>query len=156
MPFGDVDVKVGAIAISEISTTAVEPVLSTVKMFDPTYGAGEFIFLRGVASLAAGDIVTWDSTGQTTRAGTASRGQIAVAAAAVPAGSFGWFQRSGLALVNSGANAVASGAAIQCSGTATIDDTTTAGQYIDGMTSRAANSGGFTLCQFDKPCMNGR
>jgi hypothetical protein len=134
----------------------VEPIMVEVEGYDPVYGQGTFIFLKGVASLAAGDVVTYDSAGQSIRALTTSRGPIAVAMAAVPATSWGWFMRKGTVLVNSGANATVASAAAQCSAAGTIDDTTTAGQFIDGMTTRAVNSGGFTLCSMSNPYMFGR
>lgn len=166
MPFYISDFKTGAQLIEESRVApsptvvneraATETLGSTVKAFDPVFGECEFIFLTGVASTAIGDVVIWDSAFQTTRAGTTSRGPIAVAMSANLAGSRGWYMIRGRFPVNSGANAVAANAPVQCSATATIDDTTTAGQFIDGMTSRAANSGGFTLCEFSYPVMNGR
>jgi hypothetical protein len=166
MPYYISDLKVGAQLIEEtrpvpaagalIDKAASETLLSTVKAFDPVFGEGEFIYLTGVASTAVGDVVTWDSLGQTTRAVTTTRGPIAVAMTANLANFRGWYMIRGLAPVNSGANAVAANAAIQCSAAGTVDDTTTAGQFIDGVVSRAANSGGFTLCQVTYPTMNGR
>jgi len=54
----------------------------------------EYIFLKGVASLAVGDWVTFvQSTGVTTRIPTTTvSGMLAVACAAAVAGNFGWFQ----------------------------------------------------------------
>jgi len=79
-------------------------------------GIGEFIWLQGVASTAAGDIVTYtvsDGTlnGTTVRwAGTANSGwPVAVATAATVANTQGWYQIGGAAIVNvSGAVTVGS------------------------------------------------
>src|SRR5262245_60668132 len=71
-------------------------------------GVGEFIWLPGVASTAAGDFVSYTTSngaangGSTTRwAGTANTGQpLAVATAATVASTWGWYQIAGSAIVN--------------------------------------------------------
>ena len=72
------------------------------RAFDPTYGAGEFILLVGVASTVVGSLVTYDGTTyQTTLcATTASQARpVAVAMSANTAGLFGWYQIEGTAVV---------------------------------------------------------
>lgn len=72
------------------------------RAFDPTYGEGEFILLLGVASTVVGSVVTYSpTTYQTTLSpNTANLSQpVAVAMSANLAGSFGWYQISGLAVV---------------------------------------------------------
>ena len=72
------------------------------RAFDPTYGGGEFIVLRGVASCAIGSLVIYDSsTYQTTLcAVTANQARpVAVAMAATTAALWGWFQIGGSAVV---------------------------------------------------------
>ena len=71
------------------------------RAFDPTYGAGEFILLVGVASTTVGSLVTYDGTTyQTTLAATTSNQArpVAVAMSANLAGSFGWYQIEGTAV----------------------------------------------------------
>ena len=71
------------------------------RAFDPTYGAGEFILLVGVASTTVGSLVTYDgSTYQTTLAATTANQArpVAVAMSANTAGSFGWYQIEGTAV----------------------------------------------------------
>jgi hypothetical protein len=71
------------------------------RAFDPTYGAGEFILLVGVASTTIGSLVTYDGTTyQTTLAATTSNQArpVAVAMSANLAGSFGWYQIEGTAV----------------------------------------------------------
>lgn len=70
------------------------------------YGAGEFIYLKGVASTIATNIVAYDPlNGTTTLATAAAHGTdtasfpVAVAMAATTAGTYGWYQISGAALV---------------------------------------------------------
>lgn len=72
------------------------------RAFDPTYGAGEFILLVGVASTAVGSLVTYDGTTyQTTLCATTSNQArpVAVAMSANGAASFGWYQIEGTAVV---------------------------------------------------------
>jgi len=71
------------------------------RAFDPTYGAGEFILLVGVASTTVGSLVTYDGTTyQTTLAATTANQArpVAVAMSANTAGSFGWYQIEGTAV----------------------------------------------------------
>lgn len=71
------------------------------RAFDPTYGAGEFILLVGVASTTIGSLVTYDGTTyQTTLAATTANQArpVAVAMSANTAGSFGWYQIEGTAV----------------------------------------------------------
>jgi hypothetical protein len=73
------------------------------RAFDPTYGAGEFILLVGVASTTVGSLVTYDGTTyQTTLCATTSNQArpVAIAMSANTAGLFGWYQIEGTAVVN--------------------------------------------------------
>lgn len=95
------------INLAGVDTVAKVAIGTIVKGFDDTLGEGEFIYLPGAASVAAGDTVTIDLTPganavvRTTAAGQVNSGwSLGVAVAAVPAGSFGWFQISGVAIAN--------------------------------------------------------
>lgn len=76
------------------------------KGFDDLLGEAEFIYLPGAAGTLAGDHALFDllpTAPTTTRSSTANAnsGQpSAVALAAVPAGSYGWYQISGVAVTN--------------------------------------------------------
>lgn len=87
--------------IADTSTTAQVPVGTIVRAKDPTYGAGEFIYLLGVASTAVGSLVTYNvTTHQTALAavGTNKAQPIAVAMSANVASQYGWYQISGIAV----------------------------------------------------------
>ena len=79
---------------TKVFTTQDNPL--GMRAFDAA--GNEYIFLKGVASLAAGDWVTYNpATGVTVRAPAATtNGMLAVAIAAPVAGQFGWFQIFGL------------------------------------------------------------
>jgi hypothetical protein len=111
------------------------------RAVDPTYGAGEFILLVGVASTVVGSLVSYNATTyQTTlSANTANLvGPVAVAMSACTAGLFGWYQIEGLAVVKKTAVAVAPQVAMFQSATAgRIMATVASGKQILG--ARSAN-----------------
>lgn len=79
---------------------------------------GEFIYQTGVASCAAGKWVSLNPDNDTVALlADAHRGGVAVAPAAITAGKYGWFQRSGKASALLAAS-VSDNAALHCSGTA--------------------------------------
>ena len=112
-----------------------------VRAVDPTYGAGEFILLVGVASTVVGSLVSYNATTYQTAlsANTANLvGPVAVAMSACTAGLFGWYQIEGLAVVKKTAVAVAPQVAMFQSATAgRIMATVASGKQILG--ARSAN-----------------
>lgn len=144
--------------ISDTSTTIQVPLGTRVKAYDPTYGEGEFIYLKGLASTAIGETVIFDQyANTTTRAVAGSRGPAAIAMSANVANQYGWYQISGSAVVK--AATVAANARPYVTATAgTIDDAVVAGDAIDGARFKTADgtpSAGFAILQFDRPCLNG-
>ena len=110
------DNKVGWQQIAEIDTTKRHPLGQIVRATDATLGAGEFIYLRGVASTSrAGYIVRYDDGFQTalnTSALTDSL-PLAVSMAACTASYYGWYQISGLAVAaKASATTMADGAGL--------------------------------------------
>ena len=98
------DTVAGTQQIADSSTTQKHPIGTVVRAKDPTYGEGEFIYLVGVASTLVGSIVSYENgdttVGQTALATTAvdSGEPLAVAMSANGAGSYGWYQISGIAV----------------------------------------------------------
>ena len=95
-------------------TVAQVPVGTIVTMVDEIQGSGEFIYLPGVASLAANDIVLYDLlpsgptvTRHSNATGSNSGRPVAVALNALTAVQFGWYQISGVAIVNAVAGTAA-------------------------------------------------
>ncbi len=88
-------------AIATNSTTQIHNLGQIVRAYDSTYGEGEFIYLKGVASTAVGSIVEYDTswaTGLVTLAVNTPR-PLAVAMSACVANEFGWYQISGEAVM---------------------------------------------------------
>ena len=93
---------VGAQPIAVTDTTQNHAVGTIVRGVDPTYGEGEFIYLKGVASTAVGSIVTYNTSSGTTAlapVGTNKPQPVAVAMSANVASQYGWYQISGIAVV---------------------------------------------------------
>lgn len=150
---------IGFQPIGATSTTQNHPLGTIIKAADGTLGEGEFIYLKGVASTAAGDTVIYDQKAATTTRtvhSSAARGEIAVAMSANVASQYGWYCISGVVPVNSGSNTVAAGAKVYLTSTAAqIDDAVVATDGVDGAVTESANSGGFTYCLLQRPSATG-
>lgn len=149
---------VGAQPIADTSTVQNHPIGTRVRAYDPTYGEGEFIYLKGVASTAVGDFVVYEEyANTTTRAVAGSRGPGAVAMSANVADQYGWYQTFGAAVVKAGT--VADNGDVFLTATAgTVDDANVAGDKVDGARFKSANgtpSAGFAICQISYPSCNG-
>ena len=85
------------------------------RVVDPTLGAAEFIYLKGVANTVVGSIVNYDDSFQTAldTTGLSTPRPNAVAMAACVANEYGWYQISGIAVaVKANSVSFAKGAAI--------------------------------------------
>ncbi len=96
---------VGAPAsLTAIDTVQAWPLGKRVTAFDQSSNArgfGDFIYLTGVASTAAGDAVLVTALYGTTRAAARDKGAIAIALAAnTSATGYAWYQTRGKAIVN--------------------------------------------------------
>lgn len=131
---------------SNLPGTVLEPQLGEIrKGWDVNLGAGEFIYLKGVASLAVGDLVTYNAlTGATTRwDGTANTGfPLAVAVSAPSASQYGWFQISGNAIATC-SGTVAAGDKVFWQATATVSSTPVAGKQV--LAAQAASTNNATI-----------
>lgn len=155
---------IGAQDIMSTSTTQQHVLGTRVRGVDTgtlQYGEAEFIYLKGVASTAAGDLVVYDPVAATTtRAVAASRGPVAVAMSANVASQYGWYMVLGQAPVSTAsAGTGAANALIQTSATAgqgTVSGTS--GQKIDGAICKAAQgtpTASFTQVALHYPAANG-
>lgn len=102
-PIAVIDVGVTFANGSSASPTPPGKQGMVVRAQDPTYGDGEFILLKGVASTAVGSVVTYNTTSFTTAlapVGTNLPQPIAIAMSANTSSSqWGWYQISGVAVV---------------------------------------------------------
>lgn len=87
--------------ISDVSSTKKHTLGTRVRAKDPTYGAGEFIYLKGVVSTIRGSWVTYNTDDwSTTLIAANAIGPVAVAMSATVADTYGWYQVFGKAIAN--------------------------------------------------------
>ena len=135
MAFAIMTPSVGFPAINSFVPTSdsyVEPVPygTIVTATDPTYGAGEFIFLKGAASTVVGSVVVYNSDDfSTTLAAANAIGPVAIAMSASVADKAGWYQIGGKAVVKAGT--VADDALVYLTATpGQVDDAVVAGDRV--------------------------
>lgn len=145
-------------AIATTSTTQNHPLGTKVRAVDPTYGEGEFVYAKGVASTVVGSVALIDSyAGTTVLTVAGSRGPVGVAMSANVAGQYGWYQVGGSAVVKTGTVAAA-GVGFATATAGQLDDAVVAGDKIDGIVFKSANgtpSAGLAVAQIASPSMNG-
>jgi len=136
------DVTAIAPGTSNLPGVVLEAQLGEIRQgWDTALGSGEFIYLKGVASLAVGDVVSFNAyTGATTRwAGTANTGvPLAVAVSTPTSSQYGWFQVGGNAIVTC-SGTVAAGDAAFFSATAALKTAAVAGKQVLNIVAASAN-----------------
>jgi hypothetical protein len=104
-----------------------------VDATDPTYGNGEFIFLKGVGSTAIGDWVGYSpALGTSVRATANGTYPLAVATAACDTTTkYGWYQISGIARANGLTSITHTSGFLALTGTAgSLDDASVIGDHV--------------------------
>lgn len=145
----------GAQPIDQTSASALHNLGQRIRARDYTYGEVEFVYLPGVASTAAGDVVVLDEKASTTaRATQGMRGQVAVAMAAITAGLYGWYAVEGMVPVATYGGAISCGTAFLSPTAGAIDSVEYEGEKVDGFTIRSQPSGGFATCRLARPAAN--
>ncbi len=144
--------------IADTSTTQLLPLGTIVRAYDPTYGAGEFIYLLGVASTAIGSWVTYNQDDNSTALLAANAiGPVAVSMSANVASQYGWYQISGKAIGLCLA-AFADNANVYATATAgSIDDAVVAGDRVKlakGASAIGTPSGSFAEFEIARPFMD--
>jgi len=143
--------------IANKETTAKHKVGTICRAVDPTYGAGEFIYLKGVASCAEKSWVTYKNDGGVTALLAANAiGPVAIAMSACTASYYGWFQINGMALGKC-LTLMASNTRVWITGTGgSVDDTSVAGDGVNNARSAALTvaSSGYTEFDINRPWVN--
>jgi hypothetical protein len=145
--------------IANKETTAKHKLGRIIEAADPTYGAGEFIYLKGVASCGVGSWVTYNmDDGSTTLLAANAIGPVAVAMSACTASYYGWFQIQGKA-VGKCLTGYADNARVWITSTAgSVDDTSVAGDGVNGATGASTTvvSSGVADFEIARPWVNDR
>ncbi len=133
MAFKITDPLAGFQPIAVTDTTQNHTLGTIVRAEDPTYGAGEFIYLKGVASTVVGSMVDFDPYLATTALSPATGGvgPVAVAMSANVASQYGWYQIAGVAAVKA-PNAMTAGADVfsLAATPGSVDDAAVNGEQI--------------------------
>jgi hypothetical protein len=145
-----------AIAVTE-TTQGATPLGTIVRGVDPTYGAGEFIYLKGVASTVVGSLVIYNPDDFSTTLLVANDiGPVAVAMSANVANQFGWYQIQGKAVVKAGT--VADNGNVYATATpGQVDDAVVAGDRVKNAKFASADgtpSVGLAECEIWRPFMD--
>lgn len=118
-------------AFAETSTTAKHTLGLIVRAKDPTYGAGEFIYLKGVASTAVGSWVTYNADDFSTALLAANAiGPVAVSMSANVADQYGWYQISGKAVGKALASYADNGLVFATATAGSVDDAVVDGDMV--------------------------
>lgn len=152
------DHVIGGQGIGEISTTQKHKLGEIVRAEHETYGAGEFIYLLGVASTAVGSWVTYAmDDGSTALLAADAIGPVGVAMAANVASSYGWYQIQGKA-VGKALTGYADNGLVYATATAgSIDDAVVAGDRVKrakGASAVGTPSTGLAEFEIDRPFMD--
>jgi len=150
--------RLGLPAITSVEDTAGAPLGLIVEAVHATYGAGEFIYLKGVADTVLGSWVTYNADDNSTALLAANAiGPVAVAMAATVADKFGWYQISGKA-VGKALAAYADNGLVYATATAgSIDDAVVAGDRVKlakGASAVGTPSTGLAEFEIQRPFMD--
>lgn len=141
--------------IATTSTVRNHPLGTIAQASDPTYGAGEFIYLKGVTSTAIGSWVTYNlDDGSTTLLTANAIGPVGVAMSANVGSQYGWYQISGKA-VGKALSGYADNALVFATSTAgSVDDAVVDGDMVHlakGASALDTPSTGFAEFEISRP-----
>lgn len=142
-------------AIADTQSTAKHPLGTIIRAYDPTYGAGEFIYLKGVASTAVGSWVLINPDDwSTTLLGADQKGAVGVAMSANVANQYGWYQITGKA-VGKALTGYVDNALVYATATAgSVDDAVVSGDRVKnaiGASALDTPSAGFAEFEINRP-----
>lgn len=147
--------------IANTETTQMHPLGTIVTANDPTYGQGEFIYLKGVGSTVVGSVVTFDSATFLTALAPATintGAPVAFAMSANVANQYGWYQIAGNVIANKFTNqtlAIRVPVGVQTAG---IINASATGLNVDGavVAVAATTSAATVQLMVNRPHMQGR
>jgi hypothetical protein len=158
MAYDIVNPIVGAQPIADTSTVQNHPLGTMVSAVDPTLGAGEFVYLTGIASTVVGSWVTYAQSDNSTALLVANAiGMVGTAMSINVASSYGWYQISGKA-VGKALTGFADNGNVYATATAgSIDDAIVAGDRVKlakGASAVDTPSTGLAYFEISRPFMD--
>lgn len=152
------NVGVGSQPIANDAATQQHPLGQIVTADDPTYGAGEFIYLKGLDTTAVGTWVTYNTDDfSTTLLAANAIGPVAVAMSACVTGEFGWYQISGKAVGKCLTGYADNGLVYATATAGSIDDAVVAGDRVKnalGASAIGTPSAGLAEFEISRPFMD--
>jgi hypothetical protein len=149
---------IGHQPVDETSATAKHPLGTIMTAWHPTYGAGEFIYLLGVASTAIGSWVTINmDNGSTTLLAANAIGAVGVAMSANVTNQFGWYQINGKAVGLALAGYLDNALVYATATAGSVDDAVVAGDRVKnaiGASAVGVPSGSFAEFEINRPFMD--
>lgn len=146
-------------------TTPAVPVGTIAKFYDDAFGEAEFIYLPAVAGTVAGDCIEYDlnpagvTTVRHSNATASNSGRpVAFATATSGAGTYEWYQISGVAIVNAVAGTVA-GVMMGTATAGSVGNTADAGDQILGArisTAVGTPAAGKSYATINRPFVQGQ
>lgn len=147
--------------ISTNSATKKHPLGTIVRAFDngsAAYGAGEFIYLLGIASTAQGSWVLYNPDNFITSLLAANDiGPVAVAMAPTVASEYGWYQIQGKTVGKAAASYADNGLVYATATGGTVDDAVVAGDRVKNAKGASAvdtPATGFAEFEIARPWMD--
>lgn len=158
MAYTIIEDTIGYQAIAVTDTVQNHKLGTIVRAEDPVYGAGEFIYLKGVASTAIGSWVTYSyDDGSTALLAANAIDPVAVAMSANVANQYGWYQISGKAVGLVAAGYVDNALVYATATAGTVDDAVVAGDRVKlakGASAIGTPSAGFAEFEIARPFMD--
>ena len=151
-----VEPLVGPQAITAKSTTQKHPLGFTVRAHDATYGEGEFMYVKGVASAEAFEWATFDQhAGAIVRLAANGKGIVGITQATLTASYYGWIGRRGVMTGQCLTQFADNGKVFATATAGAIDDASVAGDLVSGAVGRALTvaDSGVTLFELNRPFM---
>lgn len=141
--------RIGFPPITDHDTTQKVELGLIVNAGDPTLGAGEFIYLKGVASTVVGSWVTYNFDDFTTTLLAANAiGPVAIAMSACVASEYGWYQIEGKASGQAAASYADNGLVFSTATAGVVDDAVVDGDMVH-LAKGASTITGAGLAEFE-------
>lgn len=139
-------------------SSQLPPLGTIIQGVDPTYGMGEFIFLKGLAATAVGTWVTFNNDDYSTTLLAANAiGPVAVAMSANVALQYGWYQIQGKAIGLCLAGFLDNANVYATATAGSVDDAVVAGDRVKnavGASAIGVPSGSFAEFEINRPFMD--
>lgn len=139
-------------ALSDVDTTARNPVGFVAEGVDDFGNMAEYIYLKGIGSTIVGSVVTFDEAGVTALIAANAKGPVAIAMAITVASTWGWYCIKGTVKADTVANTADNSTVGRETTDGKIGDGRAAGDQIANAFNReATTNAALAYTQIDHP-----